>query len=63
MLQRMFLGKPQEKYAGFPDMSARELVSLVPLQILTVVIGVYPWPLIDFMDTSIAALSHLMRGI
>jgi len=63
MLQRMFLGKPQEKYAGFPDMSTRELVSLVPLQILTVFIGVYPWPLIGFMDTTMSALSHLMRGI
>jgi NADH-quinone oxidoreductase subunit M len=63
MLQRMFLGKPQEKYASFPDMSARELVSLVPLQILTVAIGVYPWPIIDFMDKTVAALSHLMRGV
>ncbi|MFH0778641.1 MAG: NADH-quinone oxidoreductase subunit M [Candidatus Eisenbacteria bacterium] len=62
MLQRMFLGKPQEKYAAFPDMSVRELVSLVPLQILTVAIGVYPWPIIDFMDTSINALSRFLTG-
>ncbi|UCF78812.1 MAG: NADH-quinone oxidoreductase subunit M [Candidatus Eiseniibacteriota bacterium] len=62
MLQRMFLGKPQEQYAAFPDMSARELVSLVPLQILTVAIGVYPWPIIDFMDTTIESLSYFLRG-
>ncbi|UCF79392.1 MAG: NADH-quinone oxidoreductase subunit M, partial [Candidatus Eiseniibacteriota bacterium] len=62
MLQRMFLGKPQEQYAAFPDMSARELVSLVPLQIMTVFIGVYPWPLIDFMDTTIESLSYFLRG-
>jgi NADH-quinone oxidoreductase subunit M len=62
MLQRMFLGKAQEQYAGFPDMSARELVSLVPLQVLTVFIGVYPWPIIDFMDTTIQSMSQFLRG-
>jgi len=62
-LQRMFLGKPQERYAAFPDMSARELVSLVPLQVLTVAIGVYPWPIIHYMNATMTALSQMMRGI
>ncbi|MBN1504954.1 MAG: NADH-quinone oxidoreductase subunit M [Candidatus Eisenbacteria bacterium] len=62
-LQRMFLGKPQEKYAGFPDLSARELVTLVPLQVLTVFIGVYPWLIIDFMNSSMESLSHFLRGV
>jgi NADH-quinone oxidoreductase subunit M len=63
MLQRMFLGKPQEKYAGFPDLSVRELVTLVPLQVLTVAVGVYPRLIIDFMDASMSALSRFMTGM
>jgi NADH-quinone oxidoreductase subunit M len=61
-LQRMFLGKPLEKYAGFPDLSTRELVTLVPLQILTVFIGVYPWLIIDFMNSSMESLSRFLIG-
>ena len=61
-LQRMFLGKPLEKYAGFSDLSARELVTLIPLQILTVFVGVYPWLIIDFMNSSMESLSRLLTG-
>jgi NADH-quinone oxidoreductase subunit M len=60
MLQRIFLGKFNEKWAGLTDMSARELVSLVPLQVLIVFIGVYPRPVIDFMNVTLTALSKTL---
>jgi len=53
MIQKVFLGKFNEKWAGLEDMTARELVSIVPLAVLTVLFGVYPkWPL-DLMNKTI----------
>lgn len=53
MMQKVFLGKFNEKWADLPDMTARELISVVPLAILTVLFGVYPkWPL-DLMNKTI----------
>ncbi len=57
MMQKVFLGKFNEKWAGLEDMSARELVSIVPLAVLTVLFGVYPkWPL-DLMNKT---LEHML---
>src|SRR5512146_379854 len=41
-LQRVFLGKVNEKYTLLPDLKGREILSLLPLGILVVVLGVYP---------------------
>lgn len=57
MMQKVFLGKFNEKWAGLEDLTARELVSIVPLAILTVLFGVYPkWPL-DLMNKT---LEHML---
>jgi len=61
MLQRIFLGKVNEKWSELPDISARELVTLVPLQVLIVFIGVFPRPVIDLMDATLANLSNVLR--
>lgn len=53
MMQKVFLGKFNEKWAELEDMTARELFSIVPLAVLTVLFGVYPkWPL-DLMNKTI----------
>jgi NADH-quinone oxidoreductase subunit M len=53
MMQKVFLGAFNEKWAGLEDMTARELVSVLPLAALTVWFGVYPkWPL-DLMNKTI----------
>ena len=57
MIQRVFLGKLNEKWSGLEDMTTRELVSIVPLAALTVLLGVYPkWPL-DLMNKT---LEHIL---
>lgn len=61
-LQRMFLGKFNEKYEGLPDMSLREHVTLVPLCVIMLIVGLYPKPLIDLMNTTLTSLSQLMTG-
>jgi len=67
-LQRMFYGTIPEKWSHLTDVSARELVSLLPLAALVIALGIYPGPIIDLTTTSVNALvtfvhSHtLMQG-
>ncbi len=57
MMQKVFLGKFNEKWSDLEDMTARELISIVPLAVLTVLFGVYPkWPL-DLMNKT---LEHML---
>lgn len=60
-IQRAFLGKENEKYKGFPDINFREVASLLPLAIIVIFLGVYPMPLIDLIDTSLAALNDHLK--
>jgi NADH-quinone oxidoreductase subunit M len=56
MMQKVFLGAFNEKWDGLPDMTARELVSVLPLAAITIWFGVYPqWPL-NLMNATVAHL-------
>ena len=56
MLQKVFLGPLNEKWAGMEDMTTRELASLLPLVGVMVWFGVNPkWPL-DLMNATVAHL-------
>lgn len=59
-LQRVFLGQPNEKWAGLPDINGRELAALVPLAIITLWLGVYPSTMLDIMTASI---NHLVEFV
>jgi len=48
-LQRIWLGKLNEKYKELPDISAREIITLVPLVITVIVLGFYPKLILQFM--------------
>src|SRR5690606_7450797 len=61
-LQRIYLGKPNEKYVGLPDINAREVFTLVPLGILVIVLGVYPHPVLDLINTSLVHLNAVVQG-
>lgn len=57
MLQRVALGRPRSALAaGLTDLSAREVVSLVPLAIVVFWVGLYPGPLMEAMDASVTEL-------
>jgi len=60
-LQRVFLGKPNEKWAGMPDINGRELSALVPLAIIVLVLGIYPSLLLNYMSTSLNHLIDIVR--
>ena len=57
MLQRLALGEPRTEAAKIlPDISNRELATLIPLAILVLSIGLYPGPLMEMMDASVIHL-------
>jgi NADH-quinone oxidoreductase subunit M len=60
MLQRVALGEAATPAAaGLSDLTAREAVTLVPLAIVTILVGVYPAPLMEMMDSCVAKLVQL----
>jgi NADH-quinone oxidoreductase subunit M len=58
-LQRMFLGKLNEKYATLPDLSWRERVTLYPLGALIVVLGIYPMPALRLIQRTLLTIIGL----
>ena len=64
MLQRVALGDAKTEAAKvLPDLSKRELATLIPLAILVLCIGFYPGPLIELMDASVINLIQQTTGM
>ena len=63
MLQRVALGQPATTAASLvPDISAREAVTLLPLALVVLWVGVYPGPLMQMMDSCVSRLVQLMSS-
>jgi NADH-quinone oxidoreductase subunit M len=60
--QRVFLGATNEKYAEIPDINGREVGTLIPLMVIVLLVGVYPMPLLNMMNTSLQGLINVMTG-
>jgi len=70
MLQRVFLGPlnsnydPEnagsESYVHLPDISPREMLSVLPIAVIVILFGIYPPPLINMIKQS---LMHLIAQI
>jgi len=52
-----FLGPANEKWAKLPDLDRREMLVIVPLLILTVLIGIAPSLLLNMIHTTMTSLS------
>jgi NADH:ubiquinone oxidoreductase subunit 4 (subunit M) len=56
----MFLGPfDQAKWGGLTEISVREMITVAPLAVLTIWIGVYPKTLADLMGASVDAIQKL----
>jgi NADH-quinone oxidoreductase subunit M len=55
-IQRMFLGKLNEKYASLTDLNWRERLTLYPLAAIMIVLGFYPMPILNLMNNTLQAL-------
>jgi len=61
-MQRIYLGAPNEKYLGLPEINARELVTLVPLGVIVVILGVYPHAVLDLINASLLNLNKVVAA-
>jgi NADH-quinone oxidoreductase subunit M len=59
-LQRVFLGKENEKWQGLPDINGRELFTLVPLALIVLALGIYPSFLLNVMTSSVNHLADFI---
>jgi NADH-quinone oxidoreductase subunit M len=53
ILQRVFNGPLNERWAGFPDLTLRERIFVVPTIVLMFVLGVYPQLLLGFLNGTV----------
>jgi NADH-quinone oxidoreductase subunit M len=54
--QRVFTGEPDEENATVRDLSAREVLTVLPLIGLSLALGVYPRPVLERMEPTVTAL-------
>ena len=62
-LQRVFLGNLNPKYEDLPEINGREILTLVPLAILTILLGVWPNLAIDMFRESVTNLINVLQAI
>jgi NADH-quinone oxidoreductase subunit M len=60
MVRRVAFGPLNKDRADMKDMTLSEGLSMAPLCVLIVFVGVYPQVLIGVMSTSVEALAHLV---
>ncbi|MDQ3755142.1 MAG: Fe-S-binding domain-containing protein, partial [Acidobacteriota bacterium] len=62
LYQRMFFGHVENpKNQDLPDMSGREWAYMLPLVILSLWIGIYPKPFIDYVQRPVNAVVRQVR--
>ncbi|HYD42331.1 MAG TPA: NADH-quinone oxidoreductase subunit M [Anaeromyxobacter sp.] len=59
-IHRMFLGKLNPAYQGYPDLNWRERLSLYPLGAMVIVLGFYPQAVLDHIAPT---LQELIKGL
>ena len=60
-LQRVYLGKLNEKWADLKDLDKRELIMFIPLTAIIILLGVYPSLALDIMTTSVNTLVQFVN--
>ncbi|PCI40451.1 MAG: oxidoreductase [Elusimicrobia bacterium] len=63
MIQKVFLGPLNEKWADLPDINTRELLAIGPLAVLTVLFGVWPKLILDITNPTVTALAEMHSTI
>ena len=61
MIQRVLLGKLNPKWAALTDINIREVLTLVPLMVLILGIGLYPRIILDYMVPTLDALLKTIK--
>ena len=66
-IHRMFLGKLNPAYKGYPDLNWRERISLYPLAVIAIILGFYPQAILSVINGTLhelikPALALLAQG-
>ena len=61
-LQRVYLGV-NPAYKDYTDINLRELITIVPLVILAVLLGVLPFLLLNMMEPHVSALVNALAQL
>ncbi len=59
MIEKVFLGPLNQKWATLPDINARELCAVMPLVVLMIVLGVYPRLGLDLTNQTMTHLAGM----
>lgn len=62
MLQRILLGPLNQKWVALTDMNKRELITLIPLTVIVVVVGVYPLSALKYQLAAVTTLVQQVGG-
>lgn len=61
MIQKIFLGPLNEKWAQLPDINGRELAAVAPLAVLMIVLGLYPKLGLNLMNETLTMLANFIK--
>ena len=61
-VQRVFLGYTPEKLKDLKDLTPREIFMFVPLIVLIILLGIYPAPAIELMNSSLSQLVEFVTN-
>ncbi len=61
--KRIFFGELNEKYKDISEINTRELLTVVPLAVVTLLLGVYPRPFLDIVSSTIDHLIYQVTQI
>jgi NADH-quinone oxidoreductase subunit M len=62
-IHRMFLGKLNPVYKGYPDLNWRERIALYPLAAIAIVLGFYPQAILGVINGTLHALIQNIRPL
>ncbi|HWI63094.1 MAG TPA: NADH-quinone oxidoreductase subunit M [Symbiobacteriaceae bacterium] len=61
-MRNVLLGEAKKEYSGLKDVTLKENIIFAPLAVLIVLFGVWPAPILNMLDASVATLAGLLGG-
>jgi NADH-quinone oxidoreductase subunit M len=61
-MRNVLLGEAKKEYAGLHDVTGKEKLIFAPLAVLTLLFGVWPAPILNILNTSVATLTGFLGG-
>jgi NADH-quinone oxidoreductase subunit M len=61
-MRNVLLGEAKKEYAGLNDVTGKEKLIFAPLAVLVVLFGVWPYPILNVLNQSVATLTGFLGG-